>query len=161
MGRVETAAEPHLDEGDIDVLLGEPAERERREDLELGGRTVAPLDPPGSGHALAGQTREGPGIDGATVDDRPLAVADEMGLGCLADPRSGGPQGRARQGDDAALAVRPGNKGAAKGALRIAQLAEDGARSPQPQPDPETAPRGEIRQRVTVGEGHSRVSSSS
>ena len=40
--RVEAAAEADLDDGEVDRLAGEPGEGERRDQLELGRRAVAP-----------------------------------------------------------------------------------------------------------------------
>ena len=44
MGRVEPAAQPDLDEGDVEVRLGEVPEDDRGQQLELGRLAVAAGD---------------------------------------------------------------------------------------------------------------------
>ena len=58
-------------------------------------------------------------------------------MGVVADPVARGPQRGIGEGQHAALAVGPGDERAADGALRIAELAQQGAGPPKPQPDPE------------------------
>ena len=65
VGRVEPAAEPDLDERDVDPLLGEPAEDDRRQELELGRLAEAPRDPVGGRQDLVDEPGERRRIDRA------------------------------------------------------------------------------------------------
>jgi hypothetical protein len=77
MGRVEPPADPDLDEGDVDLGLGEVAKDHRRQELEIRRRPGAACHPLGQGDDLGDEPDEGVGVDGSAVDDDPLAVRDE------------------------------------------------------------------------------------
>ena len=164
VGRVEPAAEPDLDDGQVDPLLGEPAEGDGRQQLELGRRAGPAGDPSGRVEDLADEPGERRRVDEPAVDLEPLAVAHQVRLGGLGDAIAGGPQRRPGEGEDAALAVRAADERAAEGELRVAELAEERPGPAQPEPDPETTAVLEGPERLLVGEvaqRHSRDSSSS
>ena len=110
------------------------------------------------------------GVDGPAVDHDPLAIADQVRLGRLADAQAGRAQRAPGQGQHAALAVGARDERAADRELRVAQRVEQGPGPAQPQADAEPAAvgqRGE-RRRGRLGAmatrpatRHSRVSSSS
>ena len=142
MGRVEPPAEADLDEGEVDPLLGEPAEDDRGQELELGRRRRAAAATR-SAAAIASSTSR---ANVAASTGRPAIWSrsrydDEVRLRRLAGAQAGRPERRAGQGEDAALAVRAGDERAADAELRIAELAEERPRPPEPEPDPEPAPR--------------------
>ena len=72
-----------------------------------------------------------------------------MRLGRLADPQAGRPQGAAGQGEDAALAVGPGDEGATDRELRVAERRQQCPRPAETQPDPEPAARRERSERAS------------
>ena len=102
--------------------LGEPAEGDGGQQLELRRRSRAARDPRCGVQDLADEPRERRRIDQPTVDLEPLAVADEMRLGRLGDAVAGRPQRGPGQGEDAALAVGAGDQRAPERQLRIAEL---------------------------------------
>jgi hypothetical protein len=163
MGRVEPPTEPHLDEREIDPLLGEPAEDHRGQDLELRRRPEAARDPVGGSKHLPRQPGERRRVDRAPGDLHPLAVRDEVRLRRLARSQARGTHRRAGERQDAALAVRAGHEGPADAELWIAELAEERSGSPEAEVDPEAAPIGERAEGVRVVRvgRHSRVRSSS
>src|SRR5213078_1819135 len=75
MGGVEAPAAPDLDEGNLDALLGEPAEEHCGEQLELGWRAVSTIDTISCGEDLANEPAERHRVDGPAVDLQPFAVA--------------------------------------------------------------------------------------
>ena len=119
--RVQPAAQAHLDKRHVDLLLREPAEQHGGQQLELRRRPVLGLDARRRAAAPATSRGERSGGDGPAVDDDPLAVGHEVGLGRLGDAVSGRPQRGSRERDDGALAVRPGDERAARRELRVAQ----------------------------------------
>ena len=151
MGRVEPAAEPHLDDREVHVLLREPAEEHRGQQLELRGRPVPPLHPVGGSKHLTNEARERRRIDRPPVDLQPLPVADEMWLRRRPDPDSGRAQCAPGDGEDAALAVRPADERAANCELRIADGMEEGACSTETEANAEPAPFGQGRDRRVIG----------
>ena len=166
MGRIEAPAQADLDEGDIERLLGEPAEDDGGQQFELGRVAEAVRDPVRGHEDLADQPRERVGRDRTAVDDQPLAIRHEVRLGRLADPQARGPKRRSGQGQHAALAVRAGDERAAQAELRVAEFVEDGPDPPEAQVDAEPTAVGEGLEGLRVGEwlrdaGHSRDSSSS
>ena len=143
MGRVQATAQPDLDEGDVQVGLREVAEDDRGQELELGRVAVPAGDAIGDGQDrrdVAGEVGHG---DGRAVDDDALAVRHEVRLGRLADAQPGRPERAAGDGQHAALAVRPGDEGAAHGELRVAELAQERAGPAQAEPDAEPTAVGE------------------
>ena len=91
-------------------------------------------------------------VDGPAVDLEALAVGDEVRLRRLAGPDAGGPQRGPGERQDAALAVRAAHQGAAQRPLRVAQLAEEGPRPAQPEPDAVAPAIGErLRQPRSYG----------
>ena len=88
--RVEPPAEAHLDEGDVDRLLGEPEEDDRGQDLELGRVAEPAADAIRDRQHLPDEPGEGPRIHRPAVDLEPLAVRDEVRLGRLAGAEPGG-----------------------------------------------------------------------
>ncbi len=158
--RVEPATQPDLHEGDIELGLGEMPEDDRGQELELGRVAVASRDLVRDRHDrldVAGEVIRG---DGPAVDGDPLAIGHEVGLGGLAHAQPGGAQRAAREREHAPLAVGAGDERPAHGELRVAQLAEQGSRAPEAQPDPEPPAGGERGDRLVIVP-HSRVSSSS
>jgi hypothetical protein len=91
VGRVEPAAEPDLDDGEVDGLLREPGEDHRGQQLELCRR------PEPAGHAVRGPHRsidqpgERRGVDRYAADLHPLAVRDEVRFRGLASAQPGRP----------------------------------------------------------------------
>ena len=164
MSGVEPPAQPHLDHRQIDAGLGEPAECDRRQQLELRRLAVASGDAVGQGENLAGDAGERRRIHRHAIDLESLAVRDQVRLGRLAGPVSGGLERRAHEREDAAFAVRARDQRPSELTLRMAQAREQSPRPREPQVDPETAARPEGRQRLDVSEpgaGQSFVSSSS
>ena len=141
--RIEPAAEPNLDDGQIHARIGEPAERHRGEQLELGRIAVAPSNAVGEREHSAGETREGIAIDGLAIDLQPFAEGDEVRLGCFADSVTCGPQGGIHQRQDAALTVCARYQRAAEGPFRVAEARQKSASPGQAQVDPEPATRVE------------------
>ena len=80
VGRVETAAEADLHEGDVEIRLGEMAEHDRRQQLEFGRVAEAPGHPVGDRQYLGDETGERLGVDRPPVDLDPLAIGDEVRL---------------------------------------------------------------------------------
>ena len=164
VGRVEPAAEPDLDDGQVDLLLGEPAEGDGRQQLELGCRPGPAGDPSRGVEDLADEPGERRRVDEPAVDLEPLPIAHQVWLGCLGDAVACGPQRRPGEGEDAALPVRAADERAAEAELRVAELVEERPGPAQPEPDPETTAVLEGPERLLVGEvaqRHSRDSSSS
>ena len=175
IGGIQAPAQADLHEGDVEAHLGEVAEHDGGQELELRGWAESP------GDAIRGRQRrvhepgEVSGSDGPSVHDDPLPVGDEVRFGSLANPVAGRAEGRARQGDDAPLAVRAGDQRPAHGQLRVAHRQQQRPHAAQAQADAVAAPgldrleglrvgprlargrRREPRNRVA----HSRVSSSS
>jgi hypothetical protein len=147
-----TAAQPHLDHRQIDAGLGEPHERDRGQQLELRGVAVAAGNAIGQRQYLRGKPRERVLIDRNAPDLQALPVGNEMGLGRLTDPVSGRGEGRPRQRQDAAFAVGAGDQGAAEGKLGVAQSGQEGARTAEAQPNPESSARFERGKRPRVAE---------
>ena len=154
----------------VDVGLGEPAEDDRGQQLELGRRPRPTRDPVGGGDDLADEPGERRRIDGPSVDLEPLPIADEVRLGRLADPVAGRPERRAGEGEHAALAVRPGHQRAAerraadrraRGAAPASGPAPAGSRSGRARCERPSAAAYVSGRRVTSPARHSRVSSSS
>ena len=92
MGRVEPPAEADLDEREIDPLLGEPAEDDRGQELELGGVPEAAGQPVGGRDRVPHQPGERARIDGSSADLQPLAIGHEVWLRSLSGTDPGGPQ---------------------------------------------------------------------
>ena len=113
VGGVQAAAEPHLDDREVHALVREPPEREGREELELGGFAVGPRDPLDSRGRLVHEPGERRGRDGHAGDLQPLAVRDEVRLGGLARAEPGLAQDAPDEREDAPLAVRAADEGAA------------------------------------------------
>ena len=172
MGRIEPPAQADLDQRQVRTDLGEPGEDDRGQQLELGRLAVTRRDPVGGGQDAPDQPREVVRRDRPAVDLDPLAVGDQVRLGGRPDPVAGGSQRGIGEGQHAALAVGPGDQRATDRALGIVEFAEQGARPPEAQPDPEATALGQGSQGVVVGEAggaedrssvarHSRDSSSS
>ena len=166
VGGVESAAKSDFDQGDIELLLREPPEDDRGQQLELG-RGAEPWRQAVHGRqGLANEPGEVLRRHGSAVHHEPLPVGHEMRLGRLSHAQAGGPQRRAGEREDASLAVRPGDEGAAEPELRVAEFAQERAYSPKAQVDPEPTALGDRDERLIVGErfrddGHSRDNSSS
>ncbi len=164
--RVEPAAQPDLDEGDVDPGFGELAEHERREQLELRRLAMAPCDAVGDSQDGVDVPREVVDADRVAVDGDALAIRHQVRLRRFADTETGGTQRAAGQGEDAALAVGPGHEGTAHGQMRVAERRQQCPCPPEPEPDPEPTARRERGEGLVIGGrrgrgGHSRVSSSS
>ena len=114
VGRVEPAAQSHFHERDVEGLLGEPAEDDRGQQLELGRLAEAAGIRSAAAQDLAHEPGEVVGRDGAAVDHQSLAIGHEVRLGRLADAQPGGPQRGTGERQHAALAVRPGHERAAQ-----------------------------------------------
>ena len=155
MSGVKPSAEADLDHRQIHPGLGKPAERDRRQQLELRRLSVARSDAIGQGKHLAGKSGERLRVHRHAVDLEPLAIRDQMRLGRLAGSVSRGLQCRADQRQDAALAVRAGDQGAAEGALRVAETGQQSPRAGQPEVDSKAAARLQRHERVRVGEPRS------
>jgi hypothetical protein len=89
------------------------AEHHGGQELELRRRPEARRDPVGDGQHGPDESGERRGVDRPPVDDDPLAVGHEVRLRRLADAVAGGAQRGPGQRDDRALAVGPGDEGAA------------------------------------------------
>ena len=152
---VEPSTEADLDHRQIHPGLGKPAERDRRQQLELRRLPVARGDAIGQRQHLPGEPGERLRVHRHAVDLEPLAIRDQMRLGRLAGPMPGGLQRRADQRQDAALAVRAGDQGAAEGALRVAETGQQSPRAGQPEVDSEAAARLQRHERVRVAEPRS------
>ena len=152
VGRVESPAEPDLDQGEIDRRLGEPAEGHGGQQLEFRRRPRAARDPGRRVEDLTDEPRERPRVDEPAIDLEPLAIAHEVWLGRLRDAVAGGLQGGPGQGEDAALAVRPCDECAPERQLGVAELGEERLRPAQPQMDAESATILEGPERLLVGE---------
>jgi hypothetical protein len=139
--RVEAAAEPHLDDGEIDRLAGEPAERQRGHQLELGGRAVATGDTVGRRKDLGDELREGRGRDRTFTDAEPLAVRHQVGLRRVAGTTARGDQAGRDERHHAPLPVRAPDERAADPDLGAPQLAQEGAGPTEPQANAEPAAR--------------------
>ncbi len=151
MGRVEPTAEAHLDQCHVEPRSREVREDDRREQFELGRVAEPPGDAVRDRQDLLDERGERRGLDRAPVDLDPLAVGDEVRLGRLADAPAGRAQGRSSEREDAALAIGPANEGATDRQLGIAEVAEEGARAPEAEPDPESPAVGQRTQRLVVG----------
>ena len=112
------------------------------------------------------------GGDRPAIDHDAFAVGHEVRLRRGPDPVAGGPQRGVGQGQDAALAVGPGDERAPDRPFRVVELAQQGSRPAQAQADPEPAALAECLERLPVAQAvrrlghrrpvtHSRVSSSS
>ncbi len=152
MGRVEPAAEADLDDGQVDGLLGEPAEGERGQQLELGWLAQAPGDPLGRRPGHADQPGELGRLDQPAGDLEPLAIGHEVRLGRLAGTQAGRAQDARDEGQDAALAVRAADQRSPEGELGIAQLAQQGPGPAEAQANPEAAALVEGGQCLGVGQ---------
>jgi hypothetical protein len=151
MGRIEPASEPDLHQREIDAFVREPAEHDRGQELEL--RRI----PESVGHAVGGrqcspdETSEGDRVDRPAPDLEALPVRHEMRLRGFARTQAGRTKRGTGEGEDAALAVRPGDEGTADPELWIPELAQERPGPSEPELDPETAPFGESRDRGMVG----------
>ncbi len=148
--RVQPAPESDFDERDIGLLLREPAEDDRGEQLELGRVAVPSGHPVRDRKDLVDETRKRHGIDRPPVDLQSFAVAHEVWLGRRCHPVSGGLEGSAGECQHAAFPVCARDQRAAHGALRIAQFAQKSPRAPKPEPDPEAAAVGQRFERRLV-----------
>ena len=122
---------------------------------ELGDPQLAVRD----GQDALDETGEVVGGDRPAVDLDALAVGDEVWLRGRPHAVACGAQGRLRDGEDAALAVRPGDERATDRAFGVVELAQQGPRPPEAQPDTEAAALRQCPECLFVR--HSRVSSSS
>ena len=150
--RIEPPAQPDLDERDVRPDLGEPGEDDRRQQLELGRLAVAARDPIGHAEHATDQPGEVVGGDRPPVDADPLAIGHEVRLGRRTDPIAGGPERRVGEGEHAALAVGAGDQRAADRQLGMTELAQQGTRPAEPEPDAEAAARRKRSQGLVVGE---------
>ena len=91
--------------------------------------------------------------DRPAVDLDPLAVGHEVRFRRRPDAIARGAQRRIGEGQDAALAVGPGDQRAADRPLGMAELAQQRARPAEPEPDPEAAALGQRAQRVVRRSG--------
>ena len=157
MGRVEPAAQPDLDQRDVRTDLGEAREDDRGQQLELGRVAVASGDPVCDGQDSPTSRAKSSGRDRPAIDLDPLAIRDQVRLRGRPDPMAGRPERRLGQRQDAALAVRPGDERAADRSFRVVELAQQGARPAEPQPDAEPAALGQRAQRLLVGETGGRL----
>src|SRR4029079_3281591 len=92
------------------------------------------------------------GGDRPAVHHDPLAVADEVRLGGLADAPPGRPERASRQREHAALAVGPRDERAAHRELRVADLAQARTGPSQAEADAESPAIRDRTKRVGVGE---------
>ena len=172
VGRVEPAAEPHLDQREVEPRLGEVAEDDGGQQLELGRwRRAAGATRSASGRTSPTSRANVAASIGRPSTCDPLPIGDQVRLWRLADPEPGGPQRAPGEGEDAALAVRARDERAADAELRVAELAEQGPRPAEPEPDAEPAAVGQRRSASSyvrsgrrarsAARRHSRVSSSS
>ena len=127
-------------------------EDDRGQQLELGRLAVAARDPVGRAEHTTDQPREVVGGDRPPVDADPLAIGHEVRLGRRTDAIAGRPERRVGQGEHAALAVGAGHQRAADRQLGMAELAQQRTRPAKPEPDTETAARGDRSQGLVVGE---------
>ena len=153
MGGVESPAEADFDHRNIDTGLGQPAERDRRQQFELRRLAVAPGDAIGQRQHLAGDAGEGLRINRHAIDLESLAIRDQVRLGSRAGPVSAGLQRRADERQDTALAVGAPDQCSAKGPLRMAESCQQGARTRKPQVNPESAARFKGGKGLRVAEG--------
>ena len=153
MGGVESPTQANLDQGKVDLLVGEPAEGHGGQNLELGRLAMAGGNPVGGIEDLANEPGKRVRIDQTTVHLESLAVADQVGLGRLTDAIACGCEGAAGQGEHAALAVRPGHEGAANRPLWVTERTQERNGAPQAQSDPEAATILEGAQRLLVRGG--------
>ena len=151
--RIQTSAEAHLDESDVDALLREPAEDHGGQQLEFCRLTEARGYPRGDREHSGDQAREVPGRDRVTVDLCPLAIADQMRLGSLAHSETAGPQGRAGERDDTALAIGAGHQRPAEPELRIVEGTQQRARAGKTEAHAEPAPLLKGSNGCRVGQG--------
>jgi hypothetical protein len=148
---VEPAAQAHLDDGEVHAHVREVAERERRQQLELGRRAVAAGNLIGDRQPGADEAREIGRRDRVPGDPDPLAVADEVRLGSLACAIPLRGKAGANERHHAALAVGPADERAANSQLRVPQGRQQGPSPAQAQADPEAPTRLERGNRI--GEG--------
>ena len=143
VGRVEPPAEADLDERDVGRTS---ANRANTTAVSSSNSVGSPWR-----RATRSATRERPAPRAAR--SRPARSArpsttirsryvTRCGLGVVADPVAGRAQRGIGERQDAALAVRAGDEGAADGQLRVAQLPQERAGPPEPEPDPEAAALG-------------------
>ena len=157
MGRVESPAQADLDQRQVGTDLGEAGEDDGRQQLELGRLAVTRRDPVGGGQDALDQPREVVRGDRPAIDLDPLAVGHQVRLWGRPDPVASGSQRGIGEGQDAALAIGPGDQRATDRALGMVEFAEQGAGPPEAQPDPEATAFGQGTQCVVVGEaGRSR-----
>lgn len=124
VGRVEPAAEPDLEHGDVDLALVEVAERHHRERLELRERDRR-LTLDRRPHE-ARPAREVRGQDGVAADAHALGDADEVRARVEADAIAGGVQDRREEGGGRALAVGAGHGHGEHVAVRVTEAREGG-----------------------------------
>ena len=155
MGRVEPPAQADLDERQVGTDLGEAGEDDGGQQLELGRLAVTRRDPVGGDQDALDQPREVVRGDRPAIDLDPLAVGHQVRLGRGPDPVARGSQRGIGEGQDAALAVGPGDQRATDRALGMVELAEQRPRPPEAQPDPEATAFGQGVQCVVVGEAGS------
>ena len=149
---VEPAAQPNLDNREIHAHLGEPQERDGRQQLEFGRVAVPAGHGFGLGQHPPGKTRERLAVNRHSADLQPLAVGHEMRLGRLADLVSGRGEGRPNEGQHAALAIRAGNQGAAEGTFGVIESGEQGLRSTKSEANAESTAGCERVERLGVAE---------
>ena len=139
VGRVEPAAETDLDEREVRSTSAKWANTTAVRSSNSVGWPCRRATRSETREDSVDEPREVVGVDRPAIDLDPLAVGDEVRLGRRADAVPGRPKRRIGQGQDTALAVRPGDEGAADAQLRVAERVEQGARPAKPQPDPEPA----------------------
>ena len=132
-------------------LVGEPAEDDGGQELELGRVAEAARQAVGGRDRVRDEPGERGRVDRPAGDLEPLAIRHEVRLRRLAGAQPGRPERRPGEGQDAALAVRAGDQRAADAELGIAELAEEGPRPAEPEPDPEPAPLGQRREGGVIG----------
>ncbi len=151
VGRVQSTAQTHLDEGDIEAGLGEVEEDHRGQELELGRIAVSSGDAVRDRDHGLHESRERGGVDRTPIDDDPLAIRDEVRLRRFAHPQTAGTERAPGQREHAALAVGPRDEGAADPELWVAEGLEEGARATESKADAESSAIGEGRECLVVG----------
>ena len=131
VGGVEPAAEPHLQQQQVRAMVPEGMERRGRGDLEEGDRRAV-VDGLAMGQARAQRLLR----DRPAVEPDPFGEADQVRRDVAVHPIARGNQHRFEIGDDAALAVGPGNvDDRRRGALRVAERVEQPGHAPEREVD--------------------------